>query len=381
MPLTPPVTPTRGKRYSVTTNDNFEPLGPRKSSPDHQKSLVKSFTDEGVLLCPYDVEFIKDKSGQQQSFGYGAWSTVWQGTCRPKSDVVNPGCLTPPTCTIPAPPVLVAVKKPARKDATQVIDNEAKILSHLQTLDEDERHVVSFLGFLSDASALVLSAYPLSLDAHIRNCAFEAQQTFTTDNMGSPVIGSISTWLDLAIPLITTLDWLHNKARIVHGDIKPGNILLRPSPEKQGFAFTPLLIDFSSSQRLDNNQIQPNTLSAITREYTAPELLSSAVLRDPKSTATTASDVFSMAVTLSAAATGELMIYPGCSVYQRQALATQGWGVLNAVRGLGSTRIPKQGVVVKALERAVLKFDMGRVSTQSWLEIVEHLRMDTGIDS
>lgn len=380
MPLTPPVTPTRGRHSVETVDDDIELPDPRRSSVDYQKSAVKSYTDDGVLLCPYNVEIVKDGSGRQLSFGFGAWSTVWKGACHPKTDVVD-GFITPPTCARLPPPLLVAIKKPARKDAMQVIDNEAKILTYLQDLDEDERHVVNFIGLLPDISALVLRAHPLSLDAHIRCCAFHAQQTFTTDSMCSPVLGSTSAWFELAIPLITTLLWLHTQARIVHGDIKPGNVLLRPSPVKQGFAFTPLLIDFSSSQRLDSEEVQPNTLSAITREYTAPELLSSAVLRDPKSTATAASDVFSMAVTLSAAATGELLVYPGCSVFQRQALATQGWGILDAVRGLGSTRIPKHGVVTKALERAVLKVNMGRVSAQRWLEIVEHLRMDTDLDS
>ncbi|KIW26331.1 uncharacterized protein PV07_09431 [Cladophialophora immunda] len=136
-------------------------------------------------------------------------------------------------------------------------------------------------------------------------------------------------------------------------------------------SFEPVCADFSSSPRLDLEETTLNTLSAVTREYAAPELLSSKVLRDPTPTATTASNVFSMALTLLVAATGQLLVYSGTG-FQRQAMATQGWMVLSHVRnGEGRTWIPRFGTVERVLERAALKTDMGRVSAQQWLSIVE----------
>lgn len=111
----------------------------------------------------------------------------------------------------------------------------------------------------------------------------------------------------------------------------------------------------------------------MTKEYTAPELLTVAVMKDPNSCATTASDVFALAVTLLVAATGDPMVYTGYSAMHRQMLATQGWGVLNNVRSI-SSRVPRHGVVDRLLEKAVLK--EGRISTGAWIEMLEDARED-----
>jgi serine/threonine protein kinase len=254
-----------------------------------------------------------------------------------------------------------------------ILKSEAKILSYLRSVPESERYVVPFYGVVDEAT-IVLEAIPFSLEDHIRKCAVIAAQKFSTRTMEEPVLGSTAKWFHLAQQLVSALAWLHNSAHVVHGDIKPGNILMsRAHGSENDITFEPLFADFSSSQRLDLDETTPNTLSAVTREYTAPELLNSKVLRDPTSTATPASDVFSMALTLLVAATGQLLVYPG-SVFQRQAMATQGWMVLSHVRnGEGGTRVPRSGIVEKVLEKAVLKTDMGRVSAQEWMGLVETL--------
>lgn len=255
-----------------------------------------------------------------------------------------------------------------------ILRNEAKILSHLHSLPDSSRYILPFHGIMADAT-LVLEAIPFSLEQHIRQRAVAASRNFSTSTMNAPVIGSTATWLQLAHRLVSALAWLHCEAGVVHGDIKPGNILLanmqEPEPGSNTLTFDPVFADFSSAQLLIADEPTPNTLSAVTREYTAPELLKASVLRDPTSTATTASDVFSLAVTLLVAATGQLLVYPG-SVFQRQVMATQGWMVLEHVRnGEQGSRVPQMGVVQRVVERAVLKADMGRVSAREWLGIIE----------
>jgi serine/threonine protein kinase len=328
-------------------------------------------TEPQSMECPFDIEMCKDDRGRDATFGYGAWSTVYKAKCKAKSRKLSEP-LTPPLSPTVAMSGLVAVKKPARKDAVAILLSEASILDHLRRVRQHEKFVVTFLGII-DETSIVMEAIPASLEDHIRNCARAAIQNRSPWDT-EPVVGSVATWFQLAQQLIAALAWLHDIAQVVHGDIKPGNILLsRVSGSGTDISFTPMFADFSSSQRLDLDEITPNTLSAVTREYTAPELLSSKVLRDPQSTATRASDVFSMAITLLVAATGQLTVYPG-SVFQRQAMATQGWQALNHVRnGDGGTRVPRCGKVERVLERAVLKADLGRISASQWKKLVEDM--------
>ena len=327
-------------------------------------------TETCAFECPFDVEILKDKRGRPAVFGAGAWSTVYQATTMARS-ITTSVSLTPPLSPAVVPPALVAVKTPARRDAVEILKSEAKILSHLRRLPENEKYVVPFYGLVDEAT-IVMEAIPFTLENHIRNCALTAKLNFSTSTMTDPVLGSTAKWLHLAQRLISALAWLHDEAQVVHGDIKPSNILLsQVRGSGPDISFEPVFADFSSSQRLDLEETTPNTLSALTREYTAPELLSSKVLRDPTSRATSASDVFSMALTLLVAATAQLLVYPG-SVYQRQAMATQGWLVLSHARnGDGGTRLPTFGTVERVLEEAVLKVDMGRISAQEWSSVIE----------
>ncbi|KAK5086849.1 hypothetical protein LTS08_008256 [Lithohypha guttulata] len=376
--LTPPSSPPQRVGPSADSTVDYESLDTLRSSVDTERTF--KYTNDGIISCPYEVVYIKDQNEKRQMFGYGAWSNVYKAKCHISAPLSN-GVMTPPSASVPTPPLLVAVKSPARKDGVAIIRNEAQTLSRLRLLDLNEEYVVTFHGIIDQESALVLTAFPLSLEGHIRACAkVKAAQTSTASNYStSPVIGTARLWLNLAEKLITALDWMHNEAAMIHGDIKPGNIVLRPKSDLNDaeniFSYDPLFIDFSSSQRLDVDDVTPNTLSAVTMEYTAPELLTSAVMKNPKSCATTASDVFSLAVTLLVAATGDPMVYTGCSSMQRQMLATQGHGVLSNIRSF-SNKVPRHGVVDRVLERAVLKKDMGRISAGTWKVLLGNLKKD-----
>ena len=383
LPITPPTSPRQTK-----SSTNL----PRMMTPSHElvfdtehtshevhghllgEPVYDQASDESELIeCPFEVEVVKDFAGRDQIFGHGAWSTVYRAVGRERLNLTSAMLPTPPSSPMPFVPLLVAVKTPARKDAKPIILNEGIILSHIARTECADQFVVPFYGFLPSTESLVLGPLPLSLQEYIGNCTKQTQPT--TWPSSNPVVGGTAAWMKLAEHTITALAWLHTEvdgAGVVHGDIKPGNILLAPDfASGSDFPFSPLFADFSSSRLLSASKITPNTLSAVTREYTAPELLSSKVLNDPKSVATTASDVFSLAVTLLVAATGELMIYPG-SMWQRQAMATQGWEILNHVRnGDQGPRVPRHGVVDRVLERAVLRADMGRIQAADWAALVQ----------
>ena len=343
-------------------------------------SDVKRMAKVEIAKYHFEVEIMKDSAGHKLLFGQGAWSTVYRAIGHPTP---FPGSGEPPSSFPPPPvtptPLLVAVKAPARSDAAPILMSEARVLSHLMGCVRSDEFVIPFYGLIFATTSLVLRAVPLSLHDHVKICAYRARCTDAVKCSHAPVIGSTKTWLSLAHQIVGALAWLHDEAGVVHGDIKPGNILLSPSHDEASvFPFLPLLADFSSSQILSSAEITPNTLSAMTPEYTAPELLLSTILKDPKSVATTASDVFSLAVTLLVCATGELMVYSG-SRWQRQAMATQGWLVLDHVRnGDLGTRVSPGGVVDQVLEKAVLRSTL-RISARRWLLVIEEqLRADPG---
>lgn len=371
--LTPPSSPPRKAGSSSDLHIEYENLETLRSSVD--ESRTSEYTEDNILVCPFDVEYLTGSDGQSQMFGQGAWSNVFKGTCRNKTHL-NSGVITPPPQATHMP-LLVAIKTPGRKDAIPVLRNEAKVLTVLRNQDPTEKYVAAFHGLVDSENALVSTAHPLALEEHILSCNQSALENRTAENRTAPVLGNFAIWLDLADKLVSALDWLHNEAKIVHGDIKPGNILLKTGFSSQtpdAFSYEPLFIDFSSSQQLDSDEVTEGTLSALTTHYTAPELLKSSVLKDPKSCATTASDVFSTAVTLLAAATGDPMIYTGQDWRTRQYFATQGTSILSTVRNF-SARLPHKGLISRVLEKAVLK-SVERIDAKAWKKLIRNIKQE-----
>ena len=63
-------------------------------------------------------------------------------------------------------------------------------------------------------------------------------------------------------------------------------------------------------------------------------------------------------------------------MWQRQAMATQGWEILHHARnGDQGYRVPQHGVVDRLLERAVLKCGMGRIDAVSWAKLAREKRL------
>ena len=398
-----PPTPPRSPKQ-VRSSGNWSQVFPHHKTPawldgssenTQPEERGKDIDEQAVSpIIESSIEFdlSKDENGRPVIFGEGAWSKVYKADTRTKlnSTTSAHGRLTPPgTPFKKGLPRHVAVKAPLCNTSRPILRSEALILSLIQHTPQHEEFVVSFYGFVSAMDAIVLDAVPMSLSEHItsRN-KLNRLKEFGGSGLAStdPILGNISVWLDLAEKLVTALQWLHETAQIVHGDIKLANILLSPKSGHQSddvFHYTPLLIDFSSSHSLSSPPNDPNTLSdpksplspssplsAITREYTAPELLSPTILRDPSSKPTTISDIFSLAITLLVCATGDLLVYSG-NVWQRQHMATQGWEVLGFVRnnvGESGWRVPEGGVVDRVIEGAVRRDERKRLAAREWRE-------------
>lgn len=368
--LTPPVTPI-AKEGGEPERSIPSPL--HDVSTEQAASPVKRNVS---LRFPDDIEICRDVDGRRIEFGRGAWSIVYKARSIPAVPV---SAHTPPASPAAASRVF-AVKAPLRRDAHPVLKAEALTLTRLNLTPGFEDHVVQFHGVVPETQALVMSAVPLALSTYIEDQADLRKKQPSTATMFDPVQG-LDSWRDLSRKLIRGLSWLHNKAGILHGDIKPHNLLLRPiagdkpDMEADAFPYEPLFADFSSALDISSDATLPQdtsltSMSAFTPPFTAPELLSLASLKAGDVAPTPASDVYSLAATLLAAATGDLLLYPGSSNMQRLAMAREGHRILEFVRcGSNGSRVPRNGLVEKLIQPAVAKEPSKRIQTQDWVTL------------
>ncbi|KAL5365721.1 kinase-like domain-containing protein [Aspergillus floccosus] len=367
--LTPPVTPTVLEERSPASSKPAAPSLPADVTPS---------SSEPIAPLPYEgaLEFQYDPKGRPLEYGRGVWSVVYMAS---RTSPPSSPFMTPPSSPAPGSR-LVAVKSPARKDAHAVLDAEAQTLTRITSVLGSEHHVVPFYGYIADSHSLVMSAVPLSLATYIEDKAGLAQKQLSTRTMFDPVQG-LSQWQDLARKLIAGLHWLHSASHVIHGDIKPHNLLLHPksAAADEAFPFDVLFADFSSAHSIAGDSLSAvkgsastTALTALTPPFAAPELLSVSSLTSPDVAPTPASDVFSLAVTLLAAATGDLLIYPGASSMQRLAMAREGHRVVEFARsGPSGSRVPRNGLVERTIAPALCKDPAKRILPGDWVDLVD----------
>lgn len=390
-------------------------------------------------------QLVGSSASGYQVYGHGAWSTVYRAVeitdQRPSSITTTTNTtttttknttppLTPPTSPSSSPLLrslksLLAIKTPSSRSAHLILKKEACILTYLSSLPNATHHLVAFHGYDLSQSSLVLEAVPLSLEIHAVAAAKAARLNLSTKNMFDPVIGP-AEWAHLATKLIDGLAFLHS-VRCVHGDIKPANILLRPSST---FPFhTPLYCDFSSSHighRLsrttttsskavantndgnhdaddefsssddddddngeghnnnNNNNDKKNSknkkkkkkdegageeeiepVSAVTPDYASPELLSA--FHSGKATATQPSDVFALATTLVVAAIGQSPYHSaGRMEVLKLAMAKEGRPLDFAQGGENASRVMRGKLVDKVVKLGLVRDLGGRSNVWEW---------------
>lgn len=239
----------------------------------------------------------------EDRIGEGQWSTVWGATCVSKSEDLSKRCMSRTK--------LFAVKAVKGKLATEVALDESRILSYFMKDYEATEYVVPFHGFSAHHNGLVMDFISLTLGdfAH-----FFKGQKFT-----SKLLVQLQP---IASACVAGLDYIH-RHNVIHGDIKPSNILLRPIEQGsglgiqlQGAQFQPLYCDFSAA-RYNSPDCSPSE-SAGTYDFMAPELFS---LFAPDNWTSFATDVYALGVSLLYLVIGQSPYDYAHNTFQRRAMA------------------------------------------------------------
>ncbi|KAH0612181.1 uncharacterized protein H6S33_010233 [Morchella sextelata] len=288
--------------------------------------------------------------------GSGAWSTVY--------------ALTPQ----------LAVKTPSNPSALPILHAEASILSHLTTTLTASPPCIARIHYYDPKTAhLYLDHLAAGTLESLARAAPATTKTKT--QRGEPVLG-FAQWLFLAERLVAAVRAVH-AAGVVHGDIKWGNVLLRPyaggdevwdayCAENPGAALMePVLCDFSSAQLGGGGGGGGEEVSAVTTGFAAPEVLrgflggGGAPLRG-------SADVYSVGMTLLAAALGS-EVYEGVrhvGIYAREGDPV-GW-----VRGgERAVRVARGGVVEGVVRGCFGRGEEGRVGLE---EVAERVKVWKG---
>ncbi|KMU80238.1 kinase domain-containing protein [Coccidioides immitis RMSCC 3703] len=330
---TPPLTPV------LADDGDASPIafaGLQASRPDLSSALASpsaSLADVPAIATPrefeHDLEIRRDSRGQTVEFGHGAWSVVYSAVC-PEAAPASPVGSESPATTNMSDRVF-AVKTPLRRDAHHILKAEALLLTRLSRIPGPR-------GPSGPLPRLCLSV----------SFAAATRENFSTSTMFDPVLG-MSKWLGLSERLVKGLAWLHDTAQVVHGDIKPQNILLRPHnpAHEEALPHDLVYVDFCTSHDLSSSTAGSNNHGL-------------------------ASDTFSLAVTLLTAVTGDLQLYPGAGSMQCLAMSRDGHRVLDFVRsGVNCSRVPRKGTVERLLSPAVVKDPDSRIHPAAWFDLIK----------
>lgn len=389
--LTPPRTPrsvtdpnrrptlvsqTSGSSSDSTSSSGFVFLNSSSCSVlstclRNEPSFEKVPTTPAMKPTPFAPKGTFVVLNNSRPFGHGVWSIVYRGFFSRGSSRA-------------ADPEVIAVKKPGTKNAIPILRIEAAILSYLST-PVPTPGVIPFYGFDEVTTSLLMPAYPLTLESFVKDAHkfINSEENISLSTLRCPVV-KMRQWLFLARKLCQGFCALKAK-RVVHGDIKWGNVLLReaaiPLGEhgiwaergQGGVLYEPIIIDFSSSQVISTDT-EPKAVSALTIPFCAPELLERFL--DPEGrqapVPTFTSDLYSVALTLLTAAIGS----DPYSVRMATDTTKASWAKCGDPVGFArgderGLRVGRGGVVDSCLMNCFGKTAKGRADVETVLARVE----------
>ncbi|KAH0542315.1 hypothetical protein FGG08_003252 [Glutinoglossum americanum] len=373
--------------YNNTANTGNEKESPtEKSQSPTESALTGKAPPVAMPKSPRDYDgtfnLIVGDEDHYEEYGRGAWSIVYRAEHIPNNRTHGVSGGTK---------MIVAVKAPIWPGSSPILEHEALILTYLQpkapsTQGQGEifRHIVSFLGYHEPTKSLVLESVPLTLAGYSGARGAEAKKNFSHKTMRDPVVG-MQTWLYIVRDLVAGLEFLHKRG-VVHGDIKPMNILMRPRATTSGTGntpnentplpggdasqdlYTPVFCDFSSG-RLAHPSIPPTEPSALTDRFAPPELLDH---RKPGIT-TFASDTYSLGVALLSPVLGADVYAAAANQMQALHWAKEGRPLDFARNTEGGLRVGRGGVVDRVVSGATRKERGERWSATEWMEVVRSI--------
>lgn len=374
-PMTPPATPVR-RRYGFSTSSAGSiPLS--SVNEEEPQDLPSSEAPQGpgngtawqtTVPRPNTHAYkLHSHNTSGSEYGRGVWSIVHRAhaVASPSSAPPTPPNSPPNGAGLDSPHTLslLALKAPVRRDAHKILDHEARILTYLHSFPGANEYLVPFLGYDGPAHSILLEPIPLNLDAYAKSSAKNAKANFSTQTMFDPVIG-LEEWRNLARHLISGLAFLHQHD-CIHGDVKPANILLRCADS----GHEPVYCDFSSSAIKSDNTAE---ITALTPDYSAPELLSSLTTRGTLTLPTQQADIYALGVTLLFAAIGESPYACARMEVQKLSMAREGKPIEFARNGEQAARVRKAGVV-EAIVGGAVKREDNRWTMETWVNESKHV--------
>lgn len=286
---------------------SMSPGTPLTSIPSERSSL----DFDGPDILAYDFSKIDYELERAKVLGQGLWSVVYMAEQKRTRTSRLLASSSSPTQTLrrwsrhsrsSSTPTLFAVKLPSRQDATEIFQQEARILTHLMRRPSATRHIVSFYGLDARNGALVSEAV---IGGSLENLSSRLKVMTEVARH----LELIALFPGIAYDLISGLAFLHAHG-VVHSDIKPGNILLDVSEHatQQQPVIRARYIDFSAAFIPSKGDSASN--AGGTWDYMAPEQMR---IQKDLSTPTCASDVWSLGITLLYVLVGESPYAGACA--------------------------------------------------------------------
>jgi serine/threonine protein kinase len=315
------------------------------------------------------IEIRRDEDGREVILGRGGCGTVYEGSLELDEAALKSKHFIAANRNGQSPRrQVVALKQASDRDSQRALEREARTISYLlperESSSRQAPFLADFFGYDAASSTLVLECLPLTLYDYSRSCVSHRVA-------GEPTVGS-KQWLFFCRRMISCLDYLHSRA-VVHGDIKPANILLRKMIDSTDpeLTYEPVLCDFTSSVFEATTTGIDSPITGGTTEFTSPELMRR-MRRDSDEASDTAKptvkdDIYSLAVTLLTPALGDNVYSAAPNRFLRLDWIKQGRPLSYAPTVWS---LKKKGVVDTVL-RPALNAEEKRCGLSEWQSIVE----------